>query len=133
MEQLWDKLRRKYVAATPEEKVRQWFIAQLQESFKVPVHMMMSEVGFKFGQKQYRADIVVYDRSASPLAVVECKKPEVAIDAAVAEQAMRYNIVLNVSYLILTNGCNTYIYRRSGDIFVPCTAVPTYEEMLCGR
>ena len=133
MAQIWDPLRRKQVTATPEERVRQWFIGQLRDSFGVPEHMMMSEVGFSFGDKPYRADILVYDREARPLAVVECKRPGVALTARVAEQAMRYNSVLGVRYLFLTNGKMTYLYTLEGERFVPLGHVPTYEEMLCPR
>lgn len=131
MSLIWDPLRRKEVTATPEEQVRQWFILQLQEVFKVPVHMMKSEVGFKFGDKRYRADILVYDRDLSPLVVVECKRPDVSIDAAVIEQSMRYNSVLGVHFIILTNGNLTYLYKLKDGIFVPCETVPDYNEMLC--
>lgn len=131
MSLIWDPLRRKEVTATPEEQVRQWFILQLQEVFKVPLHMMKSEVGFKFGDKQYRADILVYDKELRPLAVVECKRPSVPLDAAVVEQSMRYNSVLGVHYIILTNGNLTYLYKLKDGIFVPCDSVPDYNEMLC--
>jgi hypothetical protein len=70
---IWDPLRKKEVALTPEERVRQWFICVLSQNMEVPMHMMMSEAGFKLGGKQFRADIIVYDRSACPLIVVECK------------------------------------------------------------
>ena len=133
MELIRDPLRRKEVAATPEERVRQWFIIQLRDAFGVPEHMMMSEVGFRFGAKNWRADIVVYDRAAAPLAVVECKRPDVALDARVLEQAMRYNSVLGVRFLFVTNGKMTYLYRLEGETFVPMDSVPTYEEMLCPR
>ena len=133
MELIWDPLRKKRVTATPEERVRQWFIVQLRDVFGVPEHMMMSEVGFKFGGKPYRADIVVYGRDAAPLAVVECKRPEVDLTPAVLEQAMRYNSVLEVRFLAVTNGKKTYLYRLEGDTFVPCESVPGYEEMLCRR
>ncbi len=131
MSLIWDPLRRKEVTATPEEQVRQWFILQLQEVFKVPVHMMKSEVGFKFGDKRYRADILVYDRDLRPLVVVECKRPDVSIDAAVIEQSMRYNSVLGVHFIILTNGNLTYLYKMKDGTFVPCETVPDYNEMLC--
>jgi len=49
MEQIWDPLRKKRVTATPEERVRQWFIIQLRDAFGVPEHMMMGGVGFRFG------------------------------------------------------------------------------------
>ena len=133
MELIWDPLRRKEVAATPEERVRQWFIIQLRDAFGVPEHMMNSEVGFKFGAKSWRADVVVYDRAGHPLAVVECKRPDVALDAHVVEQAMRYNSVLGVRYLFLTNGKMTYLYTLKGDTFVPLDRIPTFEEMLCPR
>ena len=128
---LWDPLRRKEVAATPEERVRQWFIVQLRDVFKVPMHMMMSECALMFGGKRYRADILVYDRKGAPLAVVECKRSSVNLDAQVVEQAMRYNAVLGVRYIILTNGNLTYLYRLEAGRFVPCGSVPEYEEMLC--
>lgn len=133
MRQLLDPLRKKNVTATPEEQVRQWFIMQLHTEFGIPMHMMMSEAGFRFGGKQYRADILVYDRQGRVLAVVECKRPSVALDAAVTEQAMRYNSVLGVRFLILTNGKITYIYRLEDGVFVPLRHIPSYEEMLCQR
>ncbi len=128
---LWDPLRKKNVTATPEEQVRQWFILQLRDSFGVPAHLMMSEVGFRFGEKPYRADILIYDRNASPLAVVECKRPDVALDGKVIEQAMRYNSVLGVRFLVLTNGNLTYLYKLERGCFVPCERFPSYEEMIC--
>ena len=133
MELIWDPLRKKEVAATPEERVRQWFIVQLRDAFGVPEHMMNSEVGFKFGAKNWRADILVYDRVGQPLAVVECKRPDVALDAHVIEQAMRYNSVLGVRYLFVTNGKMTYLYGLKGDTFVPLDRIPSFEEMLCPR
>ncbi len=133
MEFLWDPLRRKDVAATAEERVRQWFIIQLRDTFRVPMHLMMSEAGFRFGDKPYRADIIIYDRNAAPLAVVECKRPEVELSSKVVEQAMRYNSVLGVKFLILTNGNLTYIYGLKEGKFVPCDHIPSYEEMICQR
>ena len=131
MELIWDPLRKKEVAATPEERVRQWFIVQLRDAFGVPEHMMNSEVGFKFGANSWRADILVYDRAGQPLAVVECKRPDVALDAHVIEQAMRYNSVLGVRFLFVTNGKMTYLYGLKGDTFVPLDRIPSFEEMLC--
>ena len=131
MELIWDPLRKKEVAATPEERVRQWFIVQLRDAFGVPEHMMNSEVGFKCGAKSWRADILVYDRAGQPLAVVECKRPDVALDAHVIEQAMRYNSVLGVRFLFVTNGKMTYLYGLKGDTFVPLDRIPSFEEMLC--
>lgn len=130
MKTCWDPLRRKEVASTPEEEVRQWFITVLRDSASVPMHMMMSEVYLKFGGKPFRADLLVYDRTASPLAIVECKRPEVAITADVVTQALRYDSVLGVRYIMLTNGNSTFVYRRGEDGFTRLDHLPDYEEMI---
>ena len=126
-----DPLRKKEVALTPEEQVRQWCIRVLADKMQVPMHLMMSEVGFRLGEKQLRADILVYDRSARPLMVVECKRPEVALTQEVLDQAIRYNIVLDVRYMIITNGTRTFICRKQDGGFFFMDTVPTYNEMIC--
>ena len=127
---IWDPLRKKAVVLTPEEKVRQWCIGVLASGVGVPMHMMMSEVGFSLGGKQFRADILVYDRKAQPLAVVECKRPEVELTAEVLDQALRYNMVLNVKYIIITNGTKTFIAKRQEGRFEFMNSVPSYNQML---
>ncbi len=129
-QKIWDPLRRKEVALTPEEKVRQWFIGVLSDKMKVPMHMMMSEAGFKLGGKQFRADILVYDRKARPLLVVECKRPEVELTREVLDQAVRYNMVLDVKYMIITNGTRTCMMVKEEGRFRPVENVPSYGDML---
>ena len=127
---VWDPLRKKEVALTPEEKVRQWFIGILTTRMQVPLHMMMSEASFRLGDKQFRADILIYDRKAVPLAVVECKRPEVELSNEVMEQAIRYNMALNVRCLIITNGSRTCICRRTDSGYAFIDYVPVFEDML---
>lgn len=127
---IWDPLRKKEVALTPEERVRQWCIGVLNKDFSVPLHMMMSEAGFRLGDKQFRADILVYDRSARPILVVECKRPEVELTAEVLDQAIRYNMVLNVKYMIITNGTITYVFSKEEGQFTAVGTLPRYEEMI---
>ena len=126
---IWDPLRRKSVRNTPEEAVRQWFISMLHEGMKVPEYMMGSEVALTHAGKQYRADIVVYDRQAQPLMVVECKRPEVTLDQEVVDQALRYNNELNVRYLAITNGGKTFIFQRTADGWEFMQKAPLWEEM----
>ena len=132
MSKVWDPLRKKMVALTPEEKVRQWFIGVLRDSLHVPVHMMMSEVPIKFGDKPFRADIMVYGRDTAPLMLVECKREDVAIDARVLEQALKYDLVLGVKYVAITNGQRTFGFRAvpGGEPpFEQITAFPDWEAM----
>ena len=129
-ETIFDPLRKKEVALTPEERVRQWCISVLAEQMKVPLHMMMSEVGFGLGAKQLRADVVVFDRKGKPLMVVECKRPDVELTVEVLDQVMRYNMVLDVKFMLITNGTKTYICRKQGEKYEFMDSVPTYEDML---
>ena len=132
---IWDPLRKKEVALTPEEEVRQWCIGVLNGSLGVPLHMMMSEASFKLGEKKFRADIIVYDRDLRPIVVVECKRPEVELSNDVLDQAIRYNMVLDVRYILITNGKRTIaLVRRyeEGKVRYELTGtLPSYNEMVC--
>ena len=129
-QQIWDPLRRKMVSLTPEEQVRQWFIGVVRDVCKVPEHLMGSEVALRVGQKKQRADIVVFGRDASPVAVVECKRPDVDIDKDVLMQAARYNLCLGVRWVMLTNGKRTVVLKMGveGGLKTVDT-LPQYAEM----
>jgi len=131
LETIFDPLRKKDVPLTPEERVRQWFIELLRTDAMVPLHQMSSEVQMSYGAgKIWRADIVVFGHKALPLAVVECKRPDVEITREVLEQALKYNIVLKVPFIFLTNGRTTYICRRKDDeTYEFLDKAPIYDEM----
>lgn len=129
---IWDPLRKKSVRNTPEEAVRQWFISVLHEGMRVPEHMMGSEVALRHGDKEYRADIVVYDRQARPLMLVECKRPQVPLDQEVADQAIRYCNELATRYIAITNGSKTFIFERCGTQWRFLQKAPLWDEMLEG-
>lgn len=128
---VFDPLRKKDIALTEEEKVRQWFISILNEGCKVPYHMMMSEVGMKYGAegKIFRADIVVYRRDMSPAAIVECKRPDVELTEKVLEQALRYSMVLPSRYFILTNGKSTLAAEKKDGRIAMIDKIPEYSEL----
>lgn len=129
---IWDPLRKKNVALTPEEKVRQWFIGVLASHMEVPLHMMMSETGFRLGEKLFRADILVYDRKAAPLIFVECKRPETELSEEVLDQVVRYNMVLGVRFIVITNGLKTYILEKKDGGYGFTGSIPKYNE-ICQR
>ena len=115
MSELFDPLRRKWVARTPEEEVRQSVIAWLRDVMGVPVGLMESEYGFMYNRRRYRADILVFDRQLHPLVLVECKAPGVNLDAKVVEQVVRYTRTLAVRYVLVTNGSVTHLLARRPD------------------
>ena len=115
MDTIFDPLRKIEVALTPEEQVRQSVIDWLHRDRGVPMVMMASEYSFQYNGRKYRADVVVFGRDAAPLLLVECKAPGVRIGRKVLEQGIRYNRVLNVKYMLFTNGEKMYFCERAGN------------------
>lgn len=103
-----DVIRRQYVALTPEEWVRQHFVHYLTVHKGYPQSLMANEVQLKFNGMSRRCDTVVYDRSLRPRVIIEYKAPTVNITQKVFEQICRYNMVLQVDYLIVSNGLAHY-------------------------
>lgn len=101
--QILDPVRRKYVALTPEEWVRQNLVQHLL-ALGYPLGLIAVEQPITLNGLQKRCDIVVYNRQAAPCLIVECKAPQVAVTQKVFDQIAIYNIKLNVEYLIVSNG-----------------------------
>lgn len=99
-----DPVRRRWVALTPEEEVRQQTLHMLHTHYRYPLELMQVEGAITVNGQSRRCDIVVYGTDGRPRIIVECKRPEVAITQRVCDQACRYNTVLHVPLLLLTNG-----------------------------
>jgi hypothetical protein len=130
---IFDIIRRQYVALTPEEWVRQHFVHYLISEKGYPQSLMANEVQLKLNGMSRRCDTVVYDRTLRPRVIVEYKAPTVNITQQVFDQICRYNMVLQVDYLIVSNGLvhycckvdnNTHTYTFLKDI-------PTHTATTC--
>lgn len=108
---IFDPIRQKYVRLTPEEWVRQHFVQYLIQEHHVPRGLIAIEHGFKDRQMPRRADIVAFDRQGQPLLIAECKAPGVSVAQETFDQVARYNRVLRVPYLVVTNGLAHYACR----------------------
>lgn len=117
MKTVFDPLRKKEVALTPEESVRQAVIAWLRDTVGIPQVRMRSEWSFKYNSLTYRADIITFDRNLNPDILVECKAPTVAIDSSVIEQVIRYVRVIQARRLVVTNGTSTFFFVREGSSY----------------
>lgn len=103
-EEVWDQVRRKWMVLTPEEHVRQCLVAYLIDTVKVPKGLISLEKGLKYGERNKRYDLLVYDREGLPFILCECKSPRVAIDADTLFQWSIYHSQVSAKVLILTNG-----------------------------
>ncbi|MCL1973725.1 MAG: type I restriction enzyme HsdR N-terminal domain-containing protein [Bacteroidetes bacterium] len=129
---MFDPVRQKEVAPTPEEEVRQTLVAHLHTVCGAPYQLMSCEYVLIAGRKSYRADLVLFDRKGRPLLLAECKAPSIPIDRSVFEQIVQYNRVLKVPYLLLTNGTDTYFCRHNPveNRLEALSQIPSYTEML---
>ncbi len=108
---IWDDLRRKYVALTPEEYVRQRFVAWLIIDRHYPASLMNNEVALNLNGTRRRCDTLVFDRRGEHFMIVEYKAPDVRITQDTFDQIARYNMVLHARYLVVSNGQQHYCCR----------------------
>ncbi|MEL5892780.1 type I restriction enzyme HsdR N-terminal domain-containing protein [Bacteroides sp. GD17] len=108
---IFDAIRRRYVALTPEEWVRQHFVHFLLEHKGYPQALMANEVQVLLNGTKKRCDTVLYRRDLTARMIVEYKAPDVEITQKVFDQITRYNMVLKVDYLIVSNGLQHYCCR----------------------
>lgn len=103
-----DSIRKKYVRLTPEEWVRQHTLMFLIETHQYPKSLINVEKEFLVNGTKKRYDIVIYNKDGSIFLMVECKSPSVTINQATFDQIARYNLQLDATYLMVTNGLNHY-------------------------
>lgn len=108
---IWDQIRKKYVTLTPEEWVRQHFVNYLITEKKYSSFLFANEVEIRLNNQKRRCDTVIYNNRMMPLVIVEYKSPSVCINQDVLDQIIRYNIVLKVNYLIVSNGLVHYCFK----------------------
>ena len=101
---IYDPIRRKNVALTPEEWVRQQFIQFLINEKGYSSSLLSNEVSIELNGTKRRCDTVLYSNTLKPVLIIEYKSPNVEISQQVFDQIVRYNSVLKVPYIIVTNG-----------------------------
>ncbi len=128
---VFDVLRRRHVALTPEEWVRQRFVHFLIHGKGYPATLMGNEISLAVGNATKRCDTVLYDTMARPRMIVEYKAPHVSITQRVFDQIARYNTALRVDYLTVSNGLVHYCCRmdyESGS-YAFLRGIPDYGEL----
>ena len=111
--EIFDIIRKKYIALQPEEWVRQHVIHYLINSLSYPKSMFRVESSLKYNSLDKRSDILVYNRSGQPHLLVECKSYKTKINQAALNQLTQYNKVLNAQYILLTNGINHFCCKKN--------------------
>lgn len=128
---IFDEVRKKYVALTPEEWVRQHFIMYLINQKQVPAGLIILEKKLIMNKMSRRPDILIHNRQGEAVMIVECKAPEVNITQDTFDQVARYNSVLSVQYLVVTNGLQHFCCQMDykGNTYRFLEDIPEYNEM----
>jgi hypothetical protein len=132
---VFDRVRKKWLIATPEERVRQKILLHLTEELGYPSHAIviekkLSELPHLYGQKvpDRRLDILCFESvELRPLLLIECKS--VSLQEKMLSQVMGYNAFIGAPLICLANerefllgwGCETRP--------LPFKGLPTYQTL----
>ena len=128
---IFDFLRRKYVALTPEEWVRQHFVHFLVEQKGYPKGLLANEVELKAGEKRLRCDTLLYSSDSLPRMIIEYKAPTIQLQQKTFDQISIYNLLLKVDYLIVSNGLQHYCCKMdyTAQRYIFLENIPDYENL----
>ena len=123
-------VRDKEIKLTPEEIVRQLYVAKLMKNYGYPKERMVFEYPINFGREVKRADIVIRDNDDANVAyiIVELKKPK-AKDGR--EQLKSYTHATGASMAVWTNGTTiAYYQRQNPNYFKDIPNIPNVNQTL---
>ena len=122
---IFDEVRKQWLRLTPEEWVRQNFLQYLIITKKYPATLIAIEKEIKLGELKKRCDIVVY-KNDKPWMIVECKEMNAVLNESPLEQILRYNMVMKVDYLIITNGKDIHAWNIADGIANEINSIPDF-------
>lgn len=128
--EIYDPVRRRYVASTPEEMVRQAYLRYLTEILHFPPICLSVEKKVNYNGLIRRYDIVAYRPDARALLLVECKAEHVALSDNTLYQAAMYNHELQAAFVVLFNGRQQFVCQRQPDGYLEMPSLPEYADAL---
>ena len=126
---VFDQWRKRWVALTPEELVRQHTLHLLVDEYNYQKGLISVEHTIELNGMKKRCDAVVYALEGKPLMIIEFKAPDVALTQKVFDQAATYNTKLAVPYLMVANGKQTIVCKVENGKYIFAHDIPKYEEL----
>ncbi|MFD0992948.1 type I restriction enzyme HsdR N-terminal domain-containing protein [Tenacibaculum geojense] len=126
---IFDELRKKYMVLTPEEWVRQHFVQYLIQQKNYPASLIGIEKQLTVNNLKKRTDILIFNTNGKPDIIVECKAPHIPITQNTFDQIARYNLKLNASILVVTNGLSHFFCKldTKNETYVFLRELPDYK------
>ena len=106
-------IRKKSIILTPEEWVRQHFIAFFIDELKYPKGLISVEKKIKYGDLDKRWDLAVFNTNQNCFLLMECKAPNIKITKSVFEQSLLYYKQPQSDYLIMSNGLDHVVLKKN--------------------
>ncbi|MBP3773790.1 MAG: type I restriction enzyme HsdR N-terminal domain-containing protein [Bacteroidaceae bacterium] len=130
--QIFDPLRRRFVALTPEEWVRQHFVRFLISDKGYPSARLANEISIELNGMRRRCDTVLFSRDMTPVLIIEYKAPAIRITQQTFNQINAYNRVLQVPYVMASNGMTHYCAHldREARRYVFLSDIPRYSDLV---
>jgi hypothetical protein len=123
---IFDGMRKRWLALTGEEWVRQNILQYLVQVKNYPASLIAVEKEIYLGELKKRCDVVVYSRDILPWMIIECKQVSEKLDAKVLDQILRYHITLPAKYLVVTNGNYCFGFEKTDGQFYEINQLPDY-------
>lgn len=134
MKQVYDSIRRRWVAATPEELVRQSWLERMVQELEFPKELLVIEKELKtlphLQQHPHplpsrRIDILSFASSTDsfPLLLIECKDERLSQEAM--EQALAYNTFVKATYIAIVNQDQIRLQTPAGEL----DRLPRFSEL----
>jgi hypothetical protein len=127
--QIFCTIRKRWIILTEEEWVRQNFIQYLVCTLQYPAAYMAVEKELQLNDLRKRFDILIYNKDHKPVMLVECKEPAISLSENVLQQALRYNVVVPVSYIVLTNGAQTVAWAKRDGAMHLLSVLPSWSKI----
>lgn len=132
---VFDIFRKRHVALTPEEWVRQHFLWWLHKAKGYPASLIAVEASLTYNRMKRRADAIIYGKQGQPVMIVECKAATHPINEDVFDQVARYNFPFGVEYLAVTNGVTHFCCLRdeAAGKWLFLEDVPDYQALVANN
>jgi hypothetical protein len=127
---IFDIIRQKMIALTPEEWVRQHLIHYLVKEQNYPSQLLQVEYGLTISGKPFRVDVAAFSNKYKPILLCECKAPTIMLSIKTIEQAAKYNIHQQAPFLLITNGLEHYCSYYNGLQWQILNEIPNFKQLL---
>lgn len=125
---IYDPIRKKQVAKTPEEQIRQWILRHMIDNLAFPKGLISVECALASGR---RADIVGFYKkqdALTPLVVIECKAE--ALEEAAYLQALGYQASLLAPFICLAHPKGIATFWKEGSQIRSVAFLPPYPQLI---